>query len=154
MRDDNRWSAALLALAALGISACAKSSAFDNGAASDAGPATVEPIKGSNLQRVILSARAAQRLGIRTAPVRLAPAGRADRTRRELIPYAAVLYDAQGRAFAYTNPAALTYVRRPITIEAVKGSVAVLTRGPRSGTPVVVVGAAELLGTEYGVEEG
>jgi hypothetical protein len=149
MAPNNRWSAVVLGLAAVGVSACANSSAFDDAAATDEGPAKVEAVKGSDAARVILSAQAARRLGVQTAPVR-----RDGTTPRHVIPYAAVLYDAQGRAFAYTSPARLTYVREPISIDAIRGKIAVLNRGPRTGMPVVTVGAAELLGTEYGVEEG
>jgi hypothetical protein len=141
-----RWSAALMILSALAISACARSEAFDSEAASDEGPAKVEAIKGTDLARVVLTPQAARRLGIRTAPVR-------PEHGETSIPYSALLYDAEGRAFTYTSPARLTYVRRPLTIDRITRRAVLLKAGPRPGTPVVIVGAAELLGTEYGVEE-
>jgi hypothetical protein len=146
MQHPHRWSATLVALGALGISACANSQAFDSEAASDEGPSKVEPVKGSDFAKVTLTAEAARRLGIRTAPVQTAGA-------RTTIPYAAVLYDAEGRAFTYTTTSRLTYLRAPITVQRIDGDEAVLTAGPRAGTAVVTIGAAELLGTEYGVEE-
>jgi len=133
-------------LGALGISACARSEAFDNGAASDEGPSKVQPIKGTDLSRIILTAQAAQRLGIRTAQVR-------EIHGHKVIPYAAVLYDAHGGAFAYTSPARLTFIRRPIRLARIAGATARLKAGPPVGTTVVTVGAPELFGTEYGVEE-
>jgi hypothetical protein len=42
------------------------------------------------------------------------------------------------------------FVRRRIEVEDVIGAVAVLSRGPKPGTRVVVAGAAELFGTEFG----
>jgi hypothetical protein len=151
MQHKNHWPAALAVLAMAGVSGCARSSAFDSAPAGDEAVAKVESIHGSNLARVILSARAAQRIGIRTAVVGRAAARHGGR--RELsIPYAAVLYDAQGRTFAYASSSRLTYVRRPIAVERITGRVAILSGGPPPGTSVVTVGAAELLGTEYGVE--
>jgi hypothetical protein len=49
------------------------------------------------------------------------------------------------------NTAARTYERKPITVTDIDGAVALLSVGPPAGTPVVTVGAAELLGTEYNI---
>ena len=68
------------------------------------------------------------------------------------IPYAAVLYDPDGATFTYTSPEPLVFVRQDITIDRIDGDLAYLTEGPPSGTAVVVVGAAELFGTELGVD--
>jgi len=114
----------------------------DEASASDREPAQVEPIKGTGLNRVTLSADAAKRLGIRTAP-----AG------GNVIPYAAVLYDPEGQTFTYTSPERLVFVRRPITVDRIDHGRAFLSRGPPSGTAVVTVGSQELFGTEYEVEE-
>ena len=110
-------------------------------------PAEVEPIKGTDLSRVRLSADAAKRLGIQTAPV--------DRSggRRTVIPYSAVLYGAEGQTFTYTSPKPLVFVRHPIDVNNVTGGRAFLSRGPPAGTAVVTVGSQELYGTEYEVEE-
>jgi hypothetical protein len=70
---------------------------------------------------------------------------------RKVVPYASVIYDLQGGAWAYTSPAPLTFVRDRISIDYVDGDRAVLSQGPASGTPVVTTGAAELFGTEAGV---
>jgi hypothetical protein len=145
--NKSRWWAAALVVAATGTSACASSPSFDSEAAGDEGPARVEPMKGTDVQRVILTAQAARRVGIETAPIRAA------RGHERLVPYAAVMYGAAGDAFVYTNPNGRTYVRRPIAIARIVGNAALVTDGPPSGTAVVTVGAAELLGTEYGVEE-
>jgi hypothetical protein len=139
-------------LASLAVAACGRSAAFDNEASSDEGPSKVEPVKGTDYARVTLSAKAAQRIGLRTEPVRRRPVG-AGGASRAVIPYAAVMYDAQGRAFAYTTVRPLVFVRRPIRISRVDGRVAILSKGPPAGTRVVTVGGAELLGVEYGVEE-
>jgi hypothetical protein len=145
-----RWLAAALIVPALGAWGCGNASEFDNEAASNEGPARVEPIKGSDVSRVILTPAAARRLGIRTAPAQDAITGG---KRRRTIPYAALLYDAQGNTFTYTNPSRLTYVRQGIDVQSIRGGTVLLRSGPPAGMPVVTVGAPELLGTEYGVEE-
>ena len=150
MQHGMRWLAAALIIPCVGAWGCGNASEFDNEAASDEGPARVEPIKGSDISRVILTAAAAHRLGIRTAPAQDTSAGG---MRRWTIPYTALLYDAQGNTFTYTNPSRLTYVRQGIKVQSIEHGVVLLRSGPPAGTPVVTVGAPELLGTEYGVEE-
>jgi hypothetical protein len=69
---------------------------------------------------------------------------------RKVVPHAAVLYDAKGKAWVYTNPESLVFVRHAVSVDYVDGDRVVLSDGPATGTAVVTVGAAELLGTEYG----
>lgn len=112
----------------------------------------VEPIAGSALSRLTLTAKSAQRLDIKTAPVaeaQLTQAG--STTRQKVVPYSAVLYDSQSNAWVYTNPQPLVYVREGIKIDHFDGDRAVVSEGPAVGTPVVTVGAAELFGTEFEV---
>jgi multidrug efflux pump subunit AcrA (membrane-fusion protein) len=73
--------------------------------------------------------------------------------KRIVIPYAAVLYDAHGDSWVYTNPEPLVFIRRPIVIDTIEGDLAYLTVGPYSGMEVVTVGAAELFGAETGVSK-
>lgn len=68
-----------------------------------------------------------------------------------VVPYSSVLYDLEGNTWVYTVPQALTYERRPITVEYIEGEDAVLMDGPPAGTTIVSVGVAELYGTEFGV---
>jgi hypothetical protein len=68
-----------------------------------------------------------------------------------VVPYAALLYDANGKTWVFTNPKPLVFVRAPVTINRITGDKVVLSAGPPVGTLVVTVGAEELLGTEYGV---
>ena len=117
-------------------------------ATSHSAPAVVEPIDGSSLSRVILSAKAAERLGVQTAPV---VDETINGTPRKVIPYASVLYDPSGGTWTYTSPAPLTYVRQSITVDRIEGDRAILTDGPATDTAVVVVGVAEIFGAESGV---
>ncbi|MEO8117889.1 MAG: hypothetical protein ABI606_01030 [Rhodoferax sp.] len=106
---------------------------------------TVEVIKGSDLKKLILTKRAVERLDIKTAQVAVDSAG------IMTAPYAALLYDRNGKTWAYTNPEPLVYVRHAVVVESIKGGVAYLKEGPPAGTVVVVVGASELHGIESGV---
>ena len=138
--------AAGLLVVGLQLSACTQESAEADSAGAE--PAKVEHLEGSDVSRLTLTAKAAERLGIQTKPVIRGPVrGR----QRSVIPYSAVLYDAKGDAWVYVNPEPNTYVRERITVEFIEGGQAVLTKGPAEGSPVVTVGAAELYGTEFGV---
>ena len=64
-----------------------------------------------------------------------------------------MLYDEHGDTWTFTSPEPLTFVRRRIEIDRIEGGRAVLQEGPATGTTVVTVGAAELLGAELGVGE-
>jgi hypothetical protein len=147
MHKRTTWLIAALA-AGLALSGCGSAATFDNEAASDEGPSKVEPIKGTPYSRVILTSDAARRVGIRTAPTR--PDAAHGRT---VMPFDAIVYDAEGHAFAFTSSRPLVFVRTPVRIARIDGRRVILSKGPPAGTPVVTVGAAELLGVEYGVEE-
>jgi hypothetical protein len=143
-----------LLTAAIGLTGCGNTRA-DSTPASVAGPARLEPVSGTDRDTVILTQEAASRLGIRTEPVRPAPpaangAGAAARA-QSVIPLAALLYDRNGATWTYTITQPLAYVRVVVTVVRVDGEQAVLESGPEVGTQVVTVGAAELLGAEYGV---
>ena len=128
----------LLIVAALPLSACGESS---SSAAEESGPAKVEHVKGTELVRLTLTEQAAKRIGIKTTPVRRDG-------KRKVIPYSAVLYGTKGETFTYANPQGLTFVRADIEVDHIKGSKAVLDKGPDTGTKVATVGGAELLGAE------
>ncbi len=105
-------------------------------------PAKLEPIKGTDVQRVIFTAEGAKRTGLQTATIR-------QNGEEKIMPYSAVIYDAEGNSYAYTAPEPLTYVRKEIEIDRVDGDSVVLSDGPPAGTKVVTVGAAEVYGTEF-----
>jgi hypothetical protein len=79
------------------------------------------------------------------------PGGGAART---VVPYSAVVYDADGKTWAYTNAEGLVFVRYEIVVDRIENNVAFLSGGPPVGTLVVTVGAAELWGVETGVGGG
>jgi hypothetical protein len=119
----------------------------DVGAALDA-PAEVDPIEGTELSRITLSERAAERLGIETAAVaEVRTFGGSQAT----VPYGALLYDPTGATWIYVNPTPLVFVREAVVVERIEDGTAYLTDGPDVGTQVAIVGVAELWGAETGV---
>ena len=148
MRHSKRWLAILgLLIAIPQLSACTQTSA--EGSTGGAEPAKVEHVEGSeDVSRLTLTPKAVERLGIQTTPISEATvAGK----KRKVVPYGAVLYEADGKTSVYVSSAPNTYVREPITVEFIEGDRAVLSAGPATGTTIVTVGAAELYGTETGV---
>lgn len=110
----------------------------------------VEKIEGSDLERLTLSPKAAERLGVETAPVGASSVGAG----LTAVPYAAIIYDKEGATWTYTNPSGLAYVRHEVIVDHIAGDLAILTSGPDVGTFVVTIGAAELWGVETGVGGG
>jgi hypothetical protein len=136
--------AAAVAVVLVGLELTEREASED--AAVDRGePAVVEPVSGTGLSRVRLSASAAGRIGLETEPVE-------SRGGRKVVPYSAILYDERGRTWVYTSPERLTFVRARVVIDAIRGDDAILVSGPPAGTEVASVAAAELYGTEFEVD--
>lgn len=168
--------ALLLVVVGLGLGGCAR--ATD---ATAPQPAQVVPIPGTGLHRVTLTQGAMQDLGVQSQPVRTTATGRpatlaamkpgttaAVKTAAAnvkpgalrnssraltVIPLTAVIYDPQGRSWTYVVTAPRSFIREAIVIDHTVGAKVFLRAGPPAGTPVVTLGAPELLGAEYGVGE-
>jgi hypothetical protein len=144
-RSGIRWAvvvAAAVALVLAGFELAEREASED---AVGVEPAAVEHSDATGLSRVTLSPSAAERIGLETAAVRT-------RNRALVVPYSALIYDERGRTWVYTSPERLTFVRAPVVVRRITGESAVLSAGPRAGTTVAVVGAAELYGTEFEVD--
>lgn len=140
MQLRKRWLAVVVVAGGVALAGCAEATSSDESGGEE--PATIEDVKGSDVERVVLTKRAAERLGVEMAEVsREASAG--------VVPYASVVYDPNGDTWVYTSPKPLTFERTAITVDDIDGDRAVLSAGPPAGTEVVTVGTAEL----YGVEE-
>ena len=113
-------------------------------------PARVVKVKGTSQSRLLLTQKAAERVGITTAPVGEIP-GPGDGAVRKVVDYSALIYDADGNAFVYTNPEPLTFVRQPVTVDLIENDRVVFSDGPSVGTAVVTVGVPELFGIDAGV---
>lgn len=143
MSRRNRWMTVVPILACGVTLAGCKPAAVK---ATETKPAHVELIAGTELHKVTLTARAAERLDIKTDRVQDMMMGGA---KRKVVPYAAVLYDARGETWVYTNPEPLVFIRHAIHVDYIRGDRAVLSQGPPTGAAVVTVGAAELFGAEF-----
>jgi len=67
-----------------------------------------------------------------------------------VVPLSAILYDIHGGTWVYVKTAPQVYARQRVELHHVINGLAVLTRGPATGTEVVITGAAEIFGTEFG----
>ena len=68
-----------------------------------------------------------------------------------VIPWSSILYDIHGSQWVYEKIAPHTFTRRRVEVLRVEGALAVLASGPAIGRDIVIEGAAELMGTEFGV---
>lgn len=109
-------------------------------------PAVLDTAPGSRLPVVKLSEAGFRAVRVQTVPARAAGAG-------VVIPTKAVIYSPDGRAWTYVAVGPRSYLRQAIVVDHISGPEAFLSSGPAADTPVVVIGAPELLGTEYGVGE-
>lgn len=146
--DSKRWIIVALLLIVLPFAGCTRGESEER-AAGGTEPAKIEPVEGTGLSRITLTSKAAERIGVQTAVVRSEDGAGPPMS---VMPYSALVYDTEGRAWAYTSSEALTFVRAPLTVERIEGDEVFLREGPPAGTAVVTVGAAELYGTELGVE--
>jgi hypothetical protein len=140
-------SVAALAVITLGASGCSEAGASNETNSETA--VTVEGAGEDQPARLTVSERAEQRLGLRTEPVR--PISGQANGATEVISYSAVVYDADGKSWAFSAPSPRTYIRVPIVISSITGKTVQLKSGPPVGTQVVVVGAPELVGAEAGI---
>ena len=141
MRHRIRWIVAIAAVLPLLLTACGGSSSSEEEAS---GPATVELIEGTDLSRITLTAKAAERLDVQTAAVVKSGAGK-------VIPYSAVLYSPTGETWAYVSSEPMTFMRYAIVVDRIDGNKAYLSKGPAAGAKVATVGVAELFGAESGL---
>jgi hypothetical protein len=132
----------LLVTAALLVAGCTE---VETESATGYEPSKLEPVKGKDdLQRVTFTKEGAKRTGLRTAAVKRSG-------ERTVVPYAALLYDPEGKTYVYTSPKPLQYVREEVAVDRVEGNRVLLSEGPPAGTEIVTVGAAEVYGTELEV---
>jgi hypothetical protein len=140
----------LIVLVLLGISlllsACAPGAAPEE----KNKPVTLEPIAGTDLNRLTLTEKAAERLGLETEPVITQQVNGVDQL---VVPYAALLYDTSGQAWVYVSVEPLVFMREAITVDSIQGDQVILSEGLEAGANVVTLGATELYGSESEFEE-
>lgn len=126
-------------------------------------PATLSPIANSKLQRVTLTAKAAERVGVKTATlaesqmqaprklvsqVSTVPAVTSATQLSRSVPYSSLLYDLDGSTWVYTVVAPLAYERKQVKVEFIIGDRVAISDGPAVGTTIVTTGAVEIFGAE------
>ncbi|HEX2069329.1 MAG TPA: hypothetical protein VHH54_03905 [Actinomycetota bacterium] len=133
-------------MAAVFLAACADAPSEEHVVNEPVRLEEVQPGDGStgddDVDRVILTPRAAERTGIETAQVER-------EGKRLVVPHSAILFDPQGRVWVYTNPEPLVFVRHEVKLVTETGDTAILSEGPSPGTRVVTIGVPELYGAEY-----
>jgi RND family efflux transporter MFP subunit len=67
-----------------------------------------------------------------------------------VVPWSAILYDINGGTWVYEKTELHIFTRRRVEVRHVVDQMAVLSRGPAVGKKIVIAGAAELFGTEFG----
>ena len=143
-RGFGGWRSVLVLACAvsMGLGGCAavKSASAPVGDA----PASIEKA-GSDLNRITLTDKAVERLALTTEKVANGKGGLE-------IPYASLVYDGAGKTWVYTAPEPRTFIRAAVTVDKITGDKVQLSSGPKAGTEVVSVGAAELFGTEFGTK--
>jgi hypothetical protein len=70
------------------------------------------------------------------------------------LPYAALLYNADGSTFVYTATGPLTYQYTPIHLLKVVDTRIQFSNGPKPGTPVVTSGVPQVHGADIQLEFG
>lgn len=140
----------IAALAVVGVGGCTRAGASNSTLPHEVA-VTVETTDESQPARITISALAEKRLGIQTVPVR--PDTGSSGKSGLVVPYSAVVYDADGASWAFSAPSPRTYVRVPLEVRSIDGDLARLSSGPPVGTQVVVVGAPELVGAEAGISD-
>ncbi len=66
------------------------------------------------------------------------------------VPWTSIVYDFDGGAWIYERIRPHTYTRRRVAVDRVADGWAALLRGPEAGAEVVIQGASELFGVEFG----
>lgn len=132
----------LACAASVGLSGCA---AVKPAATPTSAAASMEKA-GPDLNRLTLTDKAVERLGVTTVKVAKGEGSPLQ------VPYGALVYDANGKTWVYTNPEPRTYIRAAVTVDKIADNKVQLRSGPPAGTDVVTVGAAELFGAEFGTK--
>jgi hypothetical protein len=145
MRTSFQLIVAGLALASLQFAGCKESAKYTK-----VEPAHVEHKEGQP-NKVTLTEKAVERLGVQTAPVREAAAAAEGQAAKIAVPYSSIVYLTDGSALVYTSPEPRVFVPQPVEIESIEGDTAVLKTGPAPGVQVASVGVQEIFGEEIGV---
>jgi hypothetical protein len=130
-----------LVVAAMSVSACTE---VESAAVEGYEPTRLDEVRGTDFLRVTITKEGARRAGLRTDTIR-------GSGRQTTVPYAALIYEPDGKTYVYTSPKARTFMRAEVKVRDIRGDRAMLVDGPPAGTTVVTVGAAEVYGAELDI---
>ena len=148
-KRNGRWIwTVLIAASSLAASPVLAAGGKSLGKASGVVPATVEDIPGSDLKKVTLTERAAERIDLQMDAVRGEVLGD---EKLKVVPYSSLIYDPHGGTWIYTETSLRTFVRAPVDVDSIRGNDVFFRDGPAVGTTVASVGVAEIYGEEFGV---
>jgi Cu/Ag efflux pump CusA len=139
--------ASLFMAAGFGLAGCQAVASGSQAEEAIAAAASVETDANGGPATLTLTEAALGRLRLETSTVQ----GSAGQL---VLPYAAVIYDADGDTWTFVELESGVYRRAPITVASVDGDDVRLSAGPAPGTDVVTVAAAELVGVEAGISGG
>ena len=106
--------------------------------------AKVEKNAQTGIAKITLSDKAISRLDLKTTTVQAGAGGAAI-----TLPYEALIYDAKGATWVYTNPEPRVYQRQEVAVTRIEGATVFASAGPSVGTAIVTTAAAELFGAEF-----
>jgi hypothetical protein len=107
-------------------------------------PAVVHPVAGLQFPTVSLTDQGIERIGLEVVDV-------VTRDNQVQVPYASLVYAADGSTWVYVELKAMEFVRQSVSVSAIGDGVATLSNGPKVGQRVVSLGSAELYGAEFEV---
>jgi len=130
-----------LVVVAVSASACTE---VESAAVEGYEPTRLDEVRGSEFLRVTFTEEGARRAGLQTGAVR-------GSGRHTVVPYAALIYEPDGKTYVYTSPKPRTFMRAEVKVRDIRGDRAMLADGPPAGTTVVTIGAAEVYGAELDI---
>ncbi len=133
---DRRTAAAVVAvILAVAPAACKQAEAVE---VEHYQPSKITPAETEDGHPIVtLTKLGADRIGVETEPVQ-------DRR----IPYAALLYDADGQPYVFVNTSGLSFHREDVAVSKIDGDTVDIAEGPADGARIVTVGVPQIHGAE------
>ena len=99
-------------------------------------PAQLEHIENSDMSKITLTEKAAERIDIKIGVVseESLSNGYGGESTQKVVPYASIIYSANGQTWVYTNPESLVFLRHEIKIDHIENDKVYLFEGPPVGT--------------------
>jgi hypothetical protein len=144
---EGRWLAAALFVVGVPLAGCTQHAPE---APHVEHPVEVRKIEGQDINRVTMTEKALERIGLQTGAVREQQVSRFDSPQR-VVPQSALIYDPRGGTWVYTSPEPRTFIKHKVGVVYVENGWAVLNEGPPTGTVIVTMAAAEVYGADSGV---